>query len=172
MGWFRKKQGPLDRQLHAIDEQLRQLDAQVRQLRRSPGKAIGTFQPGSTTFPAGQRSPANAAPIQPSPAETPGTAQREPDLHLPRERDLWSRPTTEEQQLRSSGNRQPWWRVLFGSRPGPHDPRLLNYLSTGSFKTVRPLRYERRMARYRYAFSFGVLGGIILLLVFALQKCG
>jgi hypothetical protein len=161
MGWFRKQQGPLDRQLRELDKQLRQLDAQVRQLQRSPAKALGKFQPASTTFPTSRGAPAGAMP----------PAAPEPELRLPRERDLWSRPAAEEQRVRS-GERQPWWRLLFGAQAKPRDPRLVSYLSTGSFKTVRPLRYERRMARYRYAFSFAVLGGIILLLVFALQKCG
>jgi len=160
MGWFRKKQGPLDRQLHELEKQLRQLDAQVRQLQRSPAKALGKSQAASTA-------PRSGAFVQPEPTAMPP----QPDLRLPRERDLWSRPTAEEQQARS-GNRQPWWQALFGAKAKPHDPRLVSYLSTGSFKTVRPLRYERRMARYRYAFSFALVVGIILLLWFALQKCG
>ena len=47
----------------------------------------------------------------------------------------------------------------------------MSYLSTGSFKTLRPLRYERRMARYRFAFSFALLVGAVLALVLALKNC-
>ncbi|MCX7825280.1 MAG: hypothetical protein N2689_06945 [Verrucomicrobiae bacterium] len=162
MGWFRKKQGLLDRQLRDLEKQLRQIDAQVRQLQRSPAKALGKFAPAPTAARTGHR-----AFVQPEPGATPAQS----DLRLPRERDLWSRASPDEQQARPR-RREPWWRSLLGTKARPSDPRLVSYLSTGSFKTVRPLRYERRMARYRYTIGFVLLGGITLLLVFALQKCG
>lgn len=171
MGWFRKKEGPLDRQLREMDKQLREIDAQVRQLQRSPDQAIGRFQPASTTLPTSHRLAAGTTPTQSASAAPPAAARPQPELRLQREQDLWSRLTAEEQPFQSGGHREPWWRALFNSRSGPRDPRLVSYLSTGSFKIVRPLRYERRMARYRYAFSFAVLGGTVLLLMFALQKC-
>jgi hypothetical protein len=86
---------------------------------------------------------------------------------------LWSRPDTEPPSRRPGNNEvgQRWWRSLFGQRPAPADPRLVSYLSTGSFKTVRPLRYERRVARNKFLVSLAVLAGAIGLLMLALKNC-
>lgn len=165
MAWFGKRQSALDRRLREIDKQLDDLDAQVRRLQRAPGKA-STFKPASTVYPSNRPPPAEAAP----PAE-PAPNHGSVSFGSPRQRDLWSRPAREEPAEPPEGGQQAWWRPFFRTRQQPADPKLVSYLSTGSFKTVRPLRYERRMARYRFAFSFALLVGTLLLVVLALRNC-
>lgn len=48
----------------------------------------------------------------------------------------------------------PWtwfrkWRDHF-RKPHPANPRLINYLAAGSIQGLRPLRYEKRIARRRF----------------------
>ena len=46
-----------------------------------------------------------------------------------------------------------WKRFLDYFRgPPPTNPKLLNYLAAGSIQGLRPLRYEKRIARYRLLF--------------------
>lgn len=172
MAWFGKRQSVLDRRLREIDKELSSLDAQVRQLRRAPGKG-SPFKPASTVYPSNRQPPAETAP----PAETPVPAPATPppdrssvSYGAPRQRELWSQHAHEEPPSSLSGW-QIWWRSLFNVRQRPMDPKLVSYLTTGSFKTVRPLRYERRMARYRFVFSFALLAGTLLVLMLALRNC-
>lgn len=165
MAWFGKRQSALDRRLREIDKELDNLDAQVRQLQRAPGKA-SAFKPASTVYPSNRPPPAEAAPV----AEPP-PSRDSVSFGTPRQRELWSRPAREEPVEPPAGGQPGWWRSLFQVRQRPADPKLVSYLSTGSFKTVRPLRYERRMARYRFAFSFALLVGTLLVVILALRNC-
>jgi len=170
MAWFWKRQSVLDRRLREIDKELENLDAQVRQLRRPPGKG-SPFKPASTVYPSNRQPPAEAVP----PAAT-AAAQSPPNrssvsFDAPRQRELWSRHAQEDPKGPPTNGWQTWWQSLFRPRQQPLDPKLVSYLSTGSFKTVRPLRYERRMARYRFAFSFALLAGTVLVLILALKHC-
>ncbi len=164
MAWFGKRQSVLDRRLREINKELENLDARVRQLRRSPGKG-SPVKPASTVYPSNRPSPAEAAPAAPPPG---GSGV---NFGAPRQRELWSRPPQEEQPGFPINGWRAWWQSFFQTRQGPSDPKLVSYLSTGSFKTVRPLRYERRMARYRFAFSFVLLAGTLLVLMLALKNC-
>ncbi|MFA5191742.1 MAG: hypothetical protein WC740_13510 [Verrucomicrobiia bacterium] len=170
MAWFGKRQNALDRRLREIDKELENLDAQVRQLRRAPGKG-SPFKPASTAYPSNRPPPPEVPPEAEPPAAPPPPARSSVSFGTPRQRELWSRPAPENEVAPSSGARQTWWQSFFHPRHQPLDPKLVSYLSTGSFKTVRPLRYERRMARYRFVFSIVLLGGTILGLVFALIHC-
>lgn len=165
MAWFGKRQSVLDRRLREIDKELENLDAQVRQLRRLPGKS-SPFKPASTVYPSNRQPLAEVAPLATTP---PGRSSV--SFGAPRQRELWSRPAQEEQSGLPIKRWRTWWQSFFQTRQGPSDPKLVSYLSTGSFKTVRPLRYERRMARYRFAFSFAVLAGTLLVLMLALKNC-
>ena len=53
--------------------------------------------------------------------------------------------------------------------PAAANPRLINYLAAGSIQGLRPLRYEKRVARNRFIalvlFLLAVLLGIISLFV-------
>ena len=169
MAWFGKRQSALDRRLREIDKELDDLDAQVRRLQRAPGKA-STFKPASTVYPSNRPRPTEAAPPA-APAAEPAPSRGSVSFGTPRQRELWSRHAQEEQENLANNGRRTWWQSFFQTRQGPSDPKLVSYLSTGSFKTVRPLRYERRMARYRFAFSFALLVGTLLVVILALRNC-
>jgi hypothetical protein len=44
------------------------------------------------------------------------------------------------------------WRRMIGYFRGPatHNPKLVSYLAAGSIRGLRPLRYEKRVARNRF----------------------
>ena len=169
MRWFGKNKNPLDRQLAELDREMRRLDAQVRSLKRSPHRASAPPPPYHPPSPPPQ--PA-AMPHEPLPGSH---VEPAPDLGLEREHDLWTHRASLEAQRRGQveprGGLKALWRSLFGPPPAPSDPRLVSYLSTGSFKTVRPLRYERRVARNRFLFSLALLMGTLTLLLLALKNC-
>lgn len=155
MSWFRKKQDPVDREIREVEKELRRLQAEMRRLQREAVKPASTFKPAATALPPGWR-PSSEPPAPAPPA---------------REPDLWTRPEAPSNHAGDGSGRSRWWRKLFGPKPGPSDPRLVSYLSTGSFKTVRPLRYERRVARNRFLLSLGLLLVAVWLLVLALRNC-
>ncbi len=158
MPLFRKKDGAVDRELRALEKEMRRLESQIHQLQRHPAKAASAFRPAATAFPPGR---------PPAPAAEPQATE---DLGLLRERDLWSSAEA-GRGAREPGWLRGWWQGLFPPRPGPADPKLVSYLSVSSFKTVRPLRYERRIARNRFLLSLGLLIGTLALLLLALKNC-
>jgi hypothetical protein len=164
MAWFGKRQNVLDRRLREIDKELGNLDSQVRRLQRAPGKGAPP-KSASTVYPSNHPPPAEAAPAAPTPD------RGRVSFGTPRQRELWSRHAPEEEVHPPGGGGRSWWQQFFPARQRPADPKLVSYLSTGSFKAMRPLRYERRMARYRFLFSFALLVGALLALVFALKNC-
>ena len=46
--------------------------------------------------------------------------------------------------------------------PPTANPKLVNYLAAGSIQGLRPMRYEKRVARNRFLF---IVIGILLLLI-------
>jgi len=48
------------------------------------------------------------------------------------------------------------------SRPTASNPRLVTYLAAGGVRGLRPLRYEKRVARNRVLFFAGVLFALLL----------
>jgi hypothetical protein len=64
------------------------------------------------------------------------------------------------------------WRRFKSNFRGPatSNPKLVNYLAAGSIQGLRPLRYERRVARNRFlvlvAVLILVLWGIVALVFF------
>lgn len=170
MAWFGKRQNAFDRRMREIDKELEDLNAQVRQLQRAPGKG-SPFKPASTTYPSNRPSPPEAPTPADAPAAPPPPVRSTVNFGTPRQRELWSPPAPENEEVHHSSGRQTWWQSLFRPRHQPLDPKLVSYLSTGSFKTVRPLRYERRMARYRFVFCIVLLVSAILGLILALRHC-
>jgi hypothetical protein len=45
----------------------------------------------------------------------------------------------------------------FSARPPTTNPKLVNYLAAGSIQGLRPLRYEKRVARNRFIFLTAIL---------------
>jgi hypothetical protein len=63
-----------------------------------------------------------------------------------------------------------WQRIQLHLRKTPGaQSKFVNYLAAGSIQGIRPLRYERRIARNRFLMMFGVLM-VVLFGIFAMLQ--
>ena len=58
-----------------------------------------------------------------------------------------------------------WFNSRFRKPPVSSNPRMVNFLAAGSIQGLRPLRYERRVARNRF-LAFSVLLVLVLIGLF------
>lgn len=155
MGWFRKKD-PLAEKERQIRQQIAALEARIRELSEHPEQTLSASgappvpppapRLRSTTFPHGPTVPGSPPPTTP-PSEpvfeevNPFKAPPEPPLTDP----------AAELGVKRSGW-AAWWERLSAYWRGPatSNPKLVNYLAAGSIQGLRPLRYEKRVARNRF----------------------
>lgn len=164
----RKGVDPISDRARALNEQIAALESEIRRL---------DTQLHSTTAPK-LRSTAlpHGATItrKPEPPPAPKPAAREPvfeEIKPIRE----SEETATPDQFNEQGVRKydlpgliGRWRSHF-SRPAASNPRLVTYLAAGGVRGLRPLRYEKRVARRRFvvlaAFLLVVLFGVFYMFV-------
>ncbi|MBX3744254.1 MAG: hypothetical protein KF833_03005 [Verrucomicrobiae bacterium] len=159
MGLFRRKQNPLDQRAQSLNRRIAELQAEIAKLNRN--LAPEKDPKGSAKSSAPPQRPANPShdpvferipprPLEPRPADAPGREAVELGLRRP----VWGQ----------------WWRRFKGQivDPPPSNEKLVSYLAAGSIQGLRPLRYERRVARNRIIFVCVVLGLLLwgLLIVF------
>ncbi len=172
MGLLKKKPDLISQKAQSLSAQIAALEAEIQrldsQLKQGHEPAAGAGQPRlrSTAVPLGAAvphatlPPAPLAPAEPifegdgqeqlkSKVETPTTPQHFNELGV-RKYDL----AATFQRLRNH---------LHG--PPTANPKLVNLLAAGSVQGLRPLRYEKRVARNRVialvAFLFVILLGIL-----------
>jgi len=188
MGFFKKRKDPISQRSKTLNHQIAALQAEIERLsdapeeaeRPEPPKSAKPFskpaapEPSSrppklrsTTIPGKElarraRVAARSAAAAPDPvfekvSQTPASERPEPatpahynDLGV-RKYDLAS-----------------LWKRLQAHFRGPatNNPKLVNYLAAGSIQGLRPLRYEKRVARNRFmvfvVFLIAVIWGLIV----------
>jgi hypothetical protein len=156
MGLFKKKPDPISDRSKALNAQIASLEAEIKKLsgklqedKPSPHHARSTALPHSHGTPTARAAwqprepvfePVDHRHLQPSPDHE-HTPEHYNDLGV-RKYDLagaWRR-------LRSH----------FHSPPASN-PKLVTYLAAGSIRGLRPLRYEKRVARNRFIALFIIL---------------
>lgn len=152
MGVFRKKRDPITERARALTEQIEALEEQIKDLAAEAESPHPRFR--SSTVPRGS-APHAAMTREPAPVE-----HFEPLDHTP----LQSLPTVVSREHRSDLGVRKYDLVAAWRRfkdqfktPPPSNPKLVNYLAAGSIKGLRPLRYEKRVARNRFIFLVVVL---------------
>ena len=169
MGLFKKKPDPisergreLNAKIAALESKIKQLNAQAQKSESSEGR----FR--STAYPQGQAPPAHRQPeAMPDPVfekvdqqplkagnEEKDSPRRFNELGL-RKYDLFSLLERLRQQFRG---------------PAAPNPKLVNYLAAGSIQGLRPLRYEKRVARRRFIALAIVLGAALLGIFLSLAR--
>lgn len=152
MPLFRKKADPISARATELNSQIASLEAQIRQLntriehsRSQPPRVRSTAVPQGPTVVA-----------EPVPASTPrepvfeqldyqkAREQPEPEMSAGRYNDLGVRKYDLFAALRKLN------RHFRGTATA--NPKLVSYLAAGSIKGLRPLRYEKRIARNRFIF--------------------
>lgn len=160
MGLFRKKPDPLAQRASSLNRRISELEAEIARLNQNltPPEARPSPSPGRATSARPPSPPApepvfeSIPPRPPDPRRPDGPGREAAELGL--KRPLWSQ----------------WWRRLKRQfvDPPPANEKLVNYLAAGSIQGLRPLRYERRVARNRILFICVVLGLLLwgLVMVF------
>jgi hypothetical protein len=165
MSLFSKKADPISARSKELNDQIRALEAEIKQLSGKIDHSRSHPRVRSTALP--QRPTVAAEPVPPPP-------QRDPVFER-----LNYQKSKEQPEIESTTDHYNDLGVrkydLLGAvrRIQNHfrgnstaNPKLVNYLAAGSIKGLRPLRYEKRVARNRFIFLsifFAlILWGIIL----------
>ncbi len=158
MGWFKKKADPISERARALSAEIAALEAQINKLNtyveggQSQPRLRSTALPHGATItgpPPGVREPIFEELDQnqlKARAELETTPEHYNELGV-RKYDLAAFVRRVKNHFRS---------------PPTANPKLVNYLAAGSFQGLRPMRYEKRVARNRFLWL--VIGFFLLLL--------
>lgn len=174
MGWFKKKPDPitdraraLSEEIAALEEQIKQLDAQLHEVQPAPRLR-------STALPHGAAGPAHT----PATAPAPTPVQTEPIFEEVDQQRLQAKDDAESTPghyndlgIRKYDLAAFLRRFKNNFRGSPTmNPKLVNYLAAGSIQGLRPMRYEKRVARNRFLFFFAGLLLVLVGLIFAIAR--
>lgn len=174
MAWFRKKADPISDRARALSEEIAELEAQIRKLDSRAQREAAQPRLRSTATPHGAQVPHAELP---QPAAPPAPASHEPIFEEVGQGRLIARPegAVLPEHYNELGVRKydlpalfRRWRSHFRG-PATTNPKLVSYLAAGGIQGLRPLRYEKRVARNRFialvVFLFLMLLGIIMAFV-------
>jgi hypothetical protein len=153
MALFKKKADPLSERSRALSSEIAALEAQIKALDSKLHDAPARPRLRSTARPHG-------SPVSSGPALT-----HEPVFEPVNHQRVKAQPEPETTPVHELGVRKldlaGAWRRLKNHFHGPpaNNPRLINYLAAGSIQGLRPMRYEKRVARNR------VIGLTLILVV-------
>ncbi|MDB6037249.1 MAG: hypothetical protein JWM99_1090 [Verrucomicrobiales bacterium] len=166
MGLLKKKNDPISDRTRALGAEIAALEAEIKQL-TTKNEAQAAAQPRvrSTAVPGGHTKPASHSPVSSEPIFEP--------LDRLRRQSATEAETTSahfnELGVRKYDLLGAWKRLQNHLRgTSAANPKLVSYLAAGSIKGLRPLRYEKRVARNRFIalsiFFLFVLWGILALI--------
>jgi hypothetical protein len=157
MAWFRKKPDPISDRARSLNAEIARLDAQIKaldaQLQHGPSqpRLRSTASPHGSTVnhPAPAPPPANEAPIFEEVGQDLLKARSEAATTPDHYNDLGVRKYDLPALMR---------RIRDHFRgPSTTNPKLVSYLAAGGIQGLRPLRYEKRVARNRFIFFVIIL---------------
>ncbi len=169
MALSKKKPDPISEKARALADQIAALESEIKildtQLTRPPEpKFRSTTKPPGETFLRADDIPAPA----PKPSE--------PVFEEVNRTKLGARDDAEAAELFNElGVRKYDLPALFNRLrnhfrgPTTSNPRLVNYLAAGGVQGLRPLRYEKRVARNRF-FALVIVVTVVLLGLFLMLK--
>ncbi len=161
MAWFRKKPDPITDRARALNDEIARLEAQIQELDaqvqrdQAQPRLRSTALPHSSTVSHGT----------PAPAPPPAPATHEPIFEEVGQELLESRgesATTPEHYNELGVRKYDLPALLRRVRdhfrgPSTTNPKLVSYLAAGGIQGLRPLRYEKRVARNRFIFFVVIL---------------
>ena len=138
MGLFRRND-PIESRAKELKARLANLESQIEQLDQT---ALASPQ----TTPAIHELKPGEEPLPPRPSRS---LSEQPLVSTdPENESLWH-----------------WFSSRFRKPPVSSNPRMVNFLAAGSIQGLRPLRYERRVARNRF-LAFSALLVLVLICLF------
>lgn len=153
MGLFQKKNDPISEKARALTAQIEALESQIKHLSNEAANPQPRFR--SSTAPGGLAT----RPPEPAPAPAPREHFEKVD-HAPLQS---AAPQAGREHYNELGVRKfdlvaAWRKFKEVFQPPPaSNPKLVNYLAAGSIQGLRPLRYEKRVARNRFILLVAVL---------------
>jgi len=141
MGLFRRNKDPLKKRAKSVQNKLKELHAQIQDLDENPAQISSALHDLQQNDPS--------LPRRPSKMEK----DRSLATKAQRTEKLWDRITKN-----------------FRKPPVSTNPKMVNFLAAGSIQGLRPLRYERRVARNRFLAFTTVLVLILIGLFWTLIK--
>ena len=175
MGLFKKKSDPISERAQALSAEIAALEAQIKKLSAQETKPdhqeTQVPAPASRSTPLSAPTPPPASSAQPrlrstalphhrqsavvqpaAPVPARGPVFEEVDHNrLQSEPDTAASEPSNELDVRKNDFPSLWRRLTMHFRgPPTSNPKLVNYLAAGSIQGLRPLRYERRVARNRF----------------------
>jgi hypothetical protein len=168
MAWFTKKNDPINDRARALNNEIAELEAQIKKLdTRLQDDDHSQPRLRSTAIPQGATvSHSSHAPAAPPSAPV----AHEPIFEEVNQNLLKSKTeaTSTPEHYNELGVRKydlpAFWRRIRNQFRGPSttNPKLVSYLAAGGIQGLRPLRYEKRVARNRFIL---LVGGLFLLLL-------
>ena len=169
MAWFKKKPDPISDRARALNEEIAALEAQIQQLAQEKERAPRLR---TTAIPHGETIQ-RAAEVETKPeaggqrAET--AAPHEPIFEEVDQDRLKARGEVatpdhyNELGVRKYDLPALLRRIRNHFRgPSTNNPKLVHYLAAGGVQGLRPLRYEKRVARNRFIFFVALLFFVLL----------
>lgn len=164
MAWFHKRPDPITERARALNDEIARLESQIQELDAQLQRDQGQPRLRSTALPHGATlshamPPASQPPLHP-------LAPQEPVFEELGRGDLLderSEAATTPEHYNELGIRKydlpALWRRMRDHFRGPSttNPRLVSYLAAGGIQGLRPLRYEKRVARNRFIFFVVIL---------------
>jgi hypothetical protein len=154
-----KQDDPISERSRALNAEIATLEAQIRELDTQLVSARSHGRPDDSRAP--HQSPGDMEPPAFEPMNRPAMPAQGRFL------GAHARTDTAEAAKPDPG-RGTRGRKKKAAATAAHDPRLINYLAAGGIQGLRPLRYEKRVARNRVLtlalILFFVLWGLVALL--------
>jgi cell division protein FtsB len=157
----RKKPDPIDARAHALNDEIAALEEQIKQLDSQLASAPPPPAPRlrSTALPHGS----------PNHPHSSATARHEPVFEkVDLERLSAQGEAVSPEHFNELGVRKydlaAWFERIKSNFRGPPtaNPRLVHYLAAGSVQGLRPMRYEKRVARNRFLAVTLLLLGLMI----------
>lgn len=170
MPWLKKKADPISERARALTAEIASLETEIQKLDSQLQNDSSQLRLRSTALPTAVEQPTGAAPVVESP---PPRRPEEPIFEEVASNRLAARaeqPNSPE-HYNDLGVRKYDLPALFRRiqnhfrGPSTTNPKLVSYLAAGGIQGLRPLRYEKRVARNRFivfvVFLFLALLGVL-----------
>jgi hypothetical protein len=154
MGLFKKKADPISDRSKSLNAQIAALEAQIKdldaKLQQAPPSNRSRFSGENPTAPERKT---NHSQLQREPIFEPVDHRLEPAPGEEQTPDHYNDLGVRKYDLAAA------WRRFRGQfrAPPAGNPKLVTYLAAGSIKGLRPLRYEKRVARNRFIVLLVIL---------------
>jgi hypothetical protein len=169
MGWLKKKADPISERARSLNSEIAALEAEIKRLDAKLQRSPAHPRLRSTALPHGATVTYTAEAAAPAPAPPPPSVHEPVFEDVDQERLKTRAETATTPELYNElGVRKYDFPALarrvriFFHGPTAMNPRLVSYLAAGGIQGLRPMRYEKRVARNR------VIGLTIFLLLMLL----